>query len=143
VRDAELEYRSVLRLAQNARAISESDQSSNFQDHESDGYRSAELKLYGYPMPAKKKHRVDKWIDNMPQSGKVQHARAARQGSDSSTEGSWIDRVDSMVFGEDTELMAYDRRKDRIDAWDKERQRLRREGSFEQAENVFHPQNRV
>ena len=143
VRDAELEYRSVLRRAQNARTISESDQSSNFQDHESDGYSDATLKLFGYPMPTRKKQRVHKWIENMSQSGKGQQVRADRQGSDSSTEGSWINRVDSMVFGEDIEVKVTDRRKDRIEAWDKERQRLRLEGAFEQAENDFHPQNRV
>ena len=143
VRDAELEYRSVLRRAQNARAISESDQSSNFQDHESDGYSDATLKLFGYPMPTRKKQRVHKWIENMSQSGKEQQVRAARQGSDSSTEGSWINCVDRMVFGEDIELIAADRRRDRIEPWDKERQRLRQEGAFEQAENDFHPQNRV
>jgi hypothetical protein len=143
VRDAKLEYRSVLRRAQNARAISESDQSSNFQDHESDGYNSATLKMFGYPMLAKREQRVHRWIDNMSQSGKGQQLRAARQGSDSSTEGSWVNRVESMVFGEDPELMAYGRRKERIDAWDKERQRLRQEGPFEQAENDFHTQNSV
>jgi hypothetical protein len=143
VRDAELEYGSVLRRAQNARVISESDQSSNFQDHESDGYNSATLKMFGYPMLAKREHRVHRWIDKMSQSGKGQQLRAARQGSDSSTEGSWVNRVESMVFGEDPELMAYDRRKERIDAWDKERQRLRQEGPFEQAENDFHTQNSV
>lgn len=143
VRDAELEYRSVLRRAQNARAISESDQSSNFQDHDSNGYSDATLKLFGYPMPTRKMQRVHKWIENMSQSGKEQQVRAARQGSDSSTEGSWVNRVDSMAFGEDIELMVNDRRKDRIEAWDKERQRLRQEGAFEQAENDFHPQNRV
>lgn len=116
VRDAELEYRSVLRRAQNARAISESDQSSNFQDHESDGYSNATLRLFGYPMAAKKKQRVHQRIDNVSQSGKRQQVRAARQGSDSSTEGSWVNRVESMVFGEDPELMAYDRRKELIDA---------------------------
>jgi hypothetical protein len=79
----------------------------------------------------------------MSQSGKGQQLRAAQQGSDSSTEGSWVNRVESMVFGEDPELMAYGRRKERIDAWDKERQRLRQEGPFEQAENDFHTQNSV
>jgi hypothetical protein len=94
-------------------------------------------------MPTRKKQRVHKWIENMSQSGKGQQVRADRQGSDSSTEGSWINRVDSMVFGEDIEVMVTDRRKDRIEAWDKEQQRLRQEGAFEQAENDFHPQNRV
>jgi hypothetical protein len=94
-------------------------------------------------MHARRKHRVHKWVDDMLQSGKGQQARAARQGSDSSTEGSWINRVQSMVYGEDLEMMANDRGRHRIDAWDKERQRLRQEGPFEQAENDFHPQNRV
>lgn len=143
VRDAELEYRSVLRRAQNVHAISESGQSSNFRDHKSDGYSDATLRVFGYPMHARRKHRVHKWVDDMLQSGKGQQARAARQGSDSSTEGSWINRVQSMVYGEDLEMMANDRRRHRIDAWDKERQRLRHEGPFEQAENDFHPQNRV
>ena len=48
-----------------------------------------------------------------------------------------------MVFGGDPELMAYDRRKERVDAWDKVRQGLRQEGPFEQAENDLHPQNRA
>jgi hypothetical protein len=47
-----------------------------------------------------------------------------------------------MQFGEDLEGRLSDRRKERIDTWEEERNRLRKEGPFEIAENDFHPQNR-
>lgn len=46
-----------------------------------------------------------------------------------------------MEFGEDPETRDIDRWKNRLNAWDIERQRLRKEGPFEQVENDFHPRN--
>jgi hypothetical protein len=118
--------------------MSDSDQSSNFRDHISDGYAASTLKAYGFPMAEKKKNRIHNWMSPSSRHRK-QQARQAAQVSDK--EGSWVNRVESMGVGEDIEGRDVDRRKERIDMWEMERGRLREEGPFENAENDFHPQN--
>lgn len=142
VRAAELEYRSVLHRAQDVRAISESDQSSNIQDHESDGYTETTLKELGFPVVGKRRHRVHNWIGSVTRSDGAQQVQSGGQDSNASTEGSWVNRVQSMAFGEDPELTSVDRRKDRIVMWAEEQDRLRNAGPFEKAENDFHSRNR-
>ena len=139
VRAAEIEYRSVSHRAQDARAISESDQSSNFQDHASDGYGAYTLRLMGYPMGEKRDNRVRDWMDGKTQRMKT--PQVAQDAGAAEKEGDWVHRVDSMEFSEDPGARDVDRWKDRIDAWDKERRRLRKQGPFQEVENDFHPQN--
>lgn len=139
-REAEDEYRSILHRAQDDHAISESDQSSNFRDRESDGYGASALKSMGYPLAEKRKNCVREWMSGGPRRRMAQQIGQDAEAADK--EGSWVGRVDSMEIGEDPETRDIDKWKDRILTWDKERQRLRKEGPFEKAENDFHPRNR-
>lgn len=139
LREAQDEYRSILHHAQDDRAISESDQSSNFRDHGSDGYGTSTLRRIGYPMKAKKKNRVHSWMGSTSRRKQKEQNRQDAQAS--SKERNWVDRVDSMAVGEDLCYIGIERLRDRIDNWDKERNRLRKEGPFKGAENDFHPQN--
>jgi hypothetical protein len=59
LRSAEIKYWSVLHRALDEQAIrSESDQASNFRDHESDGYNESTTRQFGCPMPEKKSSGV-------------------------------------------------------------------------------------
>jgi hypothetical protein len=66
LRDAQNKYWSVLHRAQDEHAIrSESDQASNFRDHESDGYNASTIRKFGCPMPEKKSSVVEQWISGI------------------------------------------------------------------------------
>jgi hypothetical protein len=138
-REAEDEYRSILHRAQNDHAISESDQSSNFRDHESNGYGASSLRSMGYPIAQERKDRVHDWMVGGLRRRKPQLDGQPAEASEE--EGTWFDRVKSMAFGEDPEGRDIDRWKKRIDALEKERDSLRNSGPFEKAENDFHPRN--
>ncbi|GAB7329075.1 hypothetical protein MBLNU13_g00912t1 [Cladosporium sp. NU13] len=139
LREAENEYRSARHRAQNEHAMNDSDQSSNFRDNISDGYGANTLKAHGYPMAEKKRHRIQSWMSPSSRRRRKQQVRQSSGASDK--EGTWLDHVGSMEFGEEIEGRIDDRWKERIDTWEKERSRLREEGPFENAENDFHPRN--
>lgn len=140
IQEAEDGYRSLLHRAQNEDAMSEqSDQSSNFRDHISDSYGASTLKGYGFPMAEKRRDRVHNWMSPSSLHKNKQEVRQAAETSDN--EGSWIDCVNSMKFGEAPEERGVARWRKRVDMWENERDRLRKNGPFKNAENDIHPQN--
>jgi hypothetical protein len=82
LREAEKEYRLARHRAQNESAMSDSDQSSNFRDHISDGYGAPTLRAYGYPMPEKRKDRIRNWMSPGSRHKKKKQARQAAEASD-------------------------------------------------------------
>ena len=140
LREAEHECRSILHRAQNEHAMSDkSSQSSNFRDHISYGYGASTIRAYGCPVAEKRKDRIHNWMSPSSLQKRKQQVKQAAEASDE--EEGWVDRVNSMKFGEDPEGRDVARRRERIDRWETERDRLRKDGPFENAENDFHPQN--
>lgn len=133
-RTAQAEYRVILHQAQDERAISESEQSSNLRDHSSDGYSPSTLQEYGWPISEKKEAYVQGWMDNSDPP-----KPAVRLDAE---EGKWVANFQAMEYGEDPEYFDGSRRRKLIDECDRERARLREAGPFQQAENDFHPDSR-
>lgn len=140
LRSAEIEYKSILHRAQDASAINESEQSSNFRNRFNDGYRASTLMRYGYPMAEKRKREVDDWMSGIDKRTKERPVDedAVDEGE---KEGAWVDRYDSMIVGEDPETRDDTRLKVLIARWQKECEEVRGLGPFEQAENDFHPKS--
>jgi hypothetical protein len=135
VREAQAEYKAILRRAQDERAISESAQSSHFSNHPSDGYSELTLDEYGFPMREKKAAYVHDWIAN-----RNPPKPAVKLDAD---EGKWVSDVKSMGYGEAAEWVDDSRRRALIDDDERHRDYLREAGPFEKAENDFHPKNKA
>jgi hypothetical protein len=102
LRSAENRYWSVLHRAQDEHAIrSESDQASNFRDHESDGYQASTIRNMGCPMPEKKSSGVEKWISGIGKSVEKPPTPPTPQDyvDNGEKEGEWVDRVPSLMLG--------------------------------------------
>jgi hypothetical protein len=102
LRSAENRYWSVLHRAQDEHAIrSESDQASNFRDHESDGYQASTIRKMGCPMPEKKSSGVEKWISGIGKSVEKPPTPPTPQDyvDNGEKEGEWVDRVPSLMLG--------------------------------------------
>jgi hypothetical protein len=138
LRDAQNKYWSVLRRAQDEHAIrSESDQASNFRDHESDGYNASTIRKFGCPMPEKKSSVVEQWISGIGKNVETPPTPPTPQDyvDNGEKEGEWVNCVPSLMFGEDCETRDDCRNKTRIDTWKSQCEQLRKTWPVENDSN--------